>query len=137
MDWAKIIHDVMYEVTFMEWALVAGVVFLGGLLAWAQFAPDGFDMRNLVADAISGKLDRWAFIAIGGWVFVTWGFVKLMSDGKGDWWAMLIYGLMCMFPKVIEQVAGPIIQQKFGGATPAATTSSTTMVATTTTETAK
>lgn len=132
MDWSKIVHDALYELTFMEWALVLGVTFLGFLLAYAQFADDNFDARHLVADVTTGKLDRWAFIAIGGWVFVTWGFVKLMTDVKGDWWLMVAYGLMCMFPKVIEQVAGPLIRQRFGSMTTSSTTSSTTETATTT-----
>lgn len=113
---ARLIHDVASDLSFMEWALVAVCLGIVLVLVWAQFAPDEFDMRHLVADPATGKIDRWAFIAFAGFGFFTWGFVKLLFDGKGDATLLAMYALIVLFPKVIEQVAGPVIRQRFGAA---------------------
>lgn len=114
----KLAHAVLTELTFMEWALIAVCVGICLVLVWAQFAPDEFDMRHLVADPATGKIDRWAFIAFAGFGFFTWGFVKLLFDGKGDTTLLAMYALIVLFPKVIEQVAGPLIRQRFGATAP-------------------
>jgi hypothetical protein len=108
--------NILRQLSFMEWALVVGVMFLGALLMRAQMSDDEFDLRHLIASHDTGRMDRWAFIAVGGWTFLTWGFVYLVSSGKADWWLFLLYGLMCMFPKVIETTVGPLLRERFGGA---------------------
>lgn len=103
---------------FMHWSLVAIVVFLAALLLWCQLQDDDFDLRHLVAGA-NGKIDRYAFAFITGALFLTFGFVHYVIEGRADLWLFVGYGLVMMFPKVIDSVAAPIIAQRFGVALPA------------------
>jgi hypothetical protein len=118
MGWDQLLHDLLYELDFMQWALVAGVVFLGAILYRCQRADDDFDLRHLVASRHDGKIDRYAFVFVAGWFFLTWAFVYYAMGQKLSTVDFVAYGLLTMFPKVIEKVAGPIIQQRFGGAAP-------------------
>lgn len=102
------------QATFMHWSLLAVIVFLASLLAWCQFQPDDFDLRHLVVSRETGKLDRFEFVSLVGALFLTWAFIHYAILGKADFMLFVAYGLLLMFPKVIDAIAVPLVNKWLG-----------------------
>jgi hypothetical protein len=103
---------VIAELGWLQWLLVVGGLFLLFVLWLCQRADDSFDLRNLVADPITGKIDRFAFGYIVGLVFFTWVLLFLTSEKMLTEWFALLYVVYAGAPKVIE----PIVLSRFGKA---------------------
>jgi hypothetical protein len=104
------VGTVVAELGWLQWLLVWGGAFLLLILWLCQRADDAFDLRNLVADPATGKIDRFAFGYVVGLVFFTWVLLFLTSEKMLTEWFALLYVVYAGAPKVIE----PIVISRFG-----------------------
>lgn len=96
---------------WMQLLLVVGGAFLGLLLWTCQRASDEFDLRQLVTDAGTGKLDRFAFGYVVGLTFFTWVLLFLANAHELTEWFAGLYAIYCAAPKMLEAWAAA----KIGG----------------------
>ena len=113
------------ELDFMQWLLVIMLASFMGLLLYCQMQKDEFDLRHLFVNPTTGKIDRDAFVFVGGWLVASWIMIYYASNLKlNEWWIALYMGL-CMAPKLVAM----FINAKFAGtATTAVETSSKTEI---------
>jgi hypothetical protein len=90
------------SLTWMQLLLVVGGAFLALVLWMCQRASDDFDLRQLVVDSATGKLDRFAFAFIVGLTFLTWVLLFLANERLLSEWFVGLYVLYCGAPKTIE-----------------------------------
>lgn len=90
------------SLTWMQLLLVVGGLFLGLVLWFCQRASDDFDLRQLVVDSVTGKLDRFAFGYIVGLTFMTWVLLFLANESVLSEWFAALYVVYCGAPKTIE-----------------------------------
>lgn len=103
----------LQELDFMQWLLVCGLGLFVALLLWSQIQDDKFDLRHLIVNTTTDKIDRDAFVFVGGWIVASWIMIYYASNLKlNEWWIALYMGL-CMAPKLVAM----FITAKFGGST--------------------
>lgn len=103
--------ELLKELDFMQWLLVFGLGAFTVLLLWCQFRDDEFDLRHLIANHETNKVDRDAFVFVGGWIIASWIMVYYASNLKLDYWWIGLYMGLCMAPKLVAM----FIRVKFGG----------------------
>ena len=87
---------------WLQWLLLAGLMFLAFVLLRCQMAPDDFDLRHLIVSTESGKIDRFAFAYVTGLIFVCWFFVYYTTAGKLTEWYAALCVVYWAAPKSIE-----------------------------------
>ena len=70
------------------------------LWRWTRNHPN-FDLSDLIT-ADNGKVSSPKFMATGGWVLMSWGFITLVQQGKMTEWYMAAYGGLCFGIKVAK-----------------------------------
>ena len=84
-----------------NWALtVIAVLVLILLWRWTVNHPE-FDLADLLTDP-NGKVSSSKFMATGGWVLMSWGFITLVQQGKMTEWYLAAYGGLCFGIKVAK-----------------------------------
>lgn len=111
----KIVMHFAGMVAAMEWMqllLVMGCGFLLLLLWLCQRASDEFDLRHLVSDPATGRIDRFAFAYVVGLVFLSWVLLFLANAHELTEWFAAVYVVYCGAPKTIEVWAAARIGSK-------------------------
>ena len=84
-----------------NWALTfIAVLVLILLWRWTVNHPE-FDLADLLTDP-NGKVSSSKFMATGGWVLMSWGFITLVQQGKMTEWYLAAYGGLCFGIKVAK-----------------------------------
>lgn len=116
--------ELFKELDFLQWLLVVMLASFMALLLYCQMQDDDFDLRHLFVNTLTNKIDRDAFVFVGGWMVASWIMIYYASNLKlNEWWIALYMGL-CMAPKLVAM----FINAKFGGNTTTVSTSSTTEI---------
>jgi hypothetical protein len=100
------------SLSFMQFALIGGGLFILALLVIAQRSDDNFDLRHLIANGES--VSRYAFAYMLGATVLTWAFIYYAWSFRLNVTDFMCYGLMMMFPEVVRVSFGPLIARRLG-----------------------
>ena len=102
--WSAIAHfvSIAAALDWMQWLLLWGLAFLVYILYRCQVAEDTFDLRHLIVDPGSNRIDRFAFGYMVGLVFVSWFFLYYTQAGKMTEWFAALCVVYWGAPKSIE-----------------------------------
>lgn len=95
--------SILVALDWMQWLLLWFLGLIPLILYMCHRAPDSFDLRHLIADPDSGKIDRFAFGYIVALVISSWLMLFYANAGKLTWeWFGLYIGVWAV-PKLVEK----------------------------------
>jgi hypothetical protein len=94
--------SILAALDWMQWILLWALAFLVFVLWRCQIADDAFDLRHLIVNSDSGKIDRFAFGYLVGLVVLSWITLAYSMAGKLTEWLAGLYMVYCAAPKSVE-----------------------------------
>lgn len=87
---------------WMQWLLLWFLAFIPVLLFKAHLADDAFDLRHLIADPATDKIDRFAFSYVVALTISSWVVLFYANAGKLTYEFLGVYIVAFVAPKAFE-----------------------------------